>query len=30
MKTLKRIWNFMKFIEQERINAMVYSGKAWW
>lgn len=30
MKKLKKIWNFIKFVEQERINAMVHCGKAWW
>lgn len=27
MKKLKRIWNFMKWLEKERIEAMVYTGQ---
>jgi len=30
MKLIKRIWNFMKFLEEERIKAMIHSGKAFW
>ena len=29
IKILKRIYSFLAFVEQERINAMIYCGKGW-
>lgn len=29
MKILKKIYNYLKFIEQERIKAMIFCGRGW-
>jgi hypothetical protein len=27
MRTLKKIWNFLGWLEQEKINTMIYCGR---
>ncbi len=29
MKTLRKIYKYLSWMEEERIKAMIYCGKAW-
>lgn len=29
IKFIKKIYNYLKFIEENRIKAMIYSGRGW-